>query len=105
MSNLIFHAHWSIFIGLAVILLVVALELTYRFGGPLAQHFETNDEMWNAIRTGLLALVAFCWAFRLRKRKVATTLGASCSSRKRMLSMRARSVPRSLRMCRSPRWF
>jgi hypothetical protein len=63
MSDLIFHEHWLIFIGLVVIALVATLELTYRFGGPLVLHFETNDEMWNAIQTGLLALVAFMLGF------------------------------------------
>ena len=63
MSDLIFHDNWLIFIGLVVILLVAVIELTYRFGGPLVLHFETNDEMWNAIQTGLLALVAFMLGF------------------------------------------
>jgi hypothetical protein len=63
MSDLIFHDNWLIFIGLVVILLVAVLELTYRFGKPLVLHFETNDEMWNAIQTGLLALVAFMLGF------------------------------------------
>jgi hypothetical protein len=63
MSELIFHDNWLIFIGLVVILLVAVLELTYRFGGPLVKHFETDDEMWNALQTGLLALVAFMMGF------------------------------------------
>jgi hypothetical protein len=63
MENLIFHDPPVIFIGLVIIVLVAVLELTYRFGGPLVQHFETNDELWNAIQTGLLALVAFMLGF------------------------------------------
>ncbi len=63
MSNLIFHQHPGIFISLVVIVLVATLEITYRFGGPLVRHFETNDELWNAIQTGLLALVAFMLGF------------------------------------------
>lgn len=63
MSDLIFHENPAIFIGLVLVALVAALELTYRFGGPLVRHFETNDEMWNAIQTGLLALVAFMLGF------------------------------------------
>jgi len=63
MSNLIFHDHPGLFIGLVLLVLVAVLELTYRFGGPLVHHFETNDELWNAIQTGLLALVAFMLGF------------------------------------------
>jgi hypothetical protein len=63
MSDLIFHESPVIFIALVVIILVAVLELTYRFGGPLVRHFETNDELWNAIQTGLLALVAFMLGF------------------------------------------
>ncbi len=63
MSDLIFHDNWVFFIGPVVLLMVAVLELTYRFGGPLVQHFETNDEIWNAIQTGLLALVAFMLGF------------------------------------------
>lgn len=63
MSDLIFRDPPVIFIGLVVITLVAVLELTYRFGGPLVRHFETNDELWNAIQTGLLALVAFMLGF------------------------------------------
>ncbi|HTC31225.1 MAG TPA: hypothetical protein VK702_10885 [Candidatus Acidoferrum sp.] len=63
MSDLIFHDPPVIFIGLVVIILVAVLEITYRFGGPLVRHFETNDELWNAIQTGLLALVAFMLGF------------------------------------------
>lgn len=63
MSDLIFHGHWWLFIGLVVLLMMAALELTYRFGGPLVRHFETDDAMWNAIQTGLLALVAFMLGF------------------------------------------
>ncbi|HTV92228.1 MAG TPA: hypothetical protein VMG98_05890 [Verrucomicrobiae bacterium] len=63
MSNLIFHQHPAIFISLVAIALVTTLELTYRFGSPLVRHFETNDELWNAIQTGLLALVAFMLGF------------------------------------------
>jgi hypothetical protein len=63
MSDLIFRDPPVIFIGLVVIILVAVLELTYRFGGPLVRHFETNDELWNAIQTGLLALVAFMLGF------------------------------------------
>ena len=43
--------------------MMAVLELTYRFGGPLVHHFETDDEIWNAIQTGLLALVAFMLGF------------------------------------------
>jgi hypothetical protein len=63
MSDLIFHDNPAIFITLVLIILVAVLELTYRFGGPLVEHFETNDELWNAIQTGLLALVAFMLGF------------------------------------------
>jgi hypothetical protein len=63
MSELIFHDNWLIFIGLVVLLLVAVLELTYRFGAPLVRHFETDDAMWNALQTGLLALVAFMMGF------------------------------------------
>lgn len=63
MSDLIFHWNPAIFICLVLIVLVAVLELTYRFGGPLIEHFETNDELWNAIQTGLLALVAFMLGF------------------------------------------
>ncbi len=63
MSDLIFRDPPVIFIGVVVIILVAVLELTYRLGGPLVRHFETNDELWNAIQTGLLALVAFMLGF------------------------------------------
>jgi hypothetical protein len=63
MSDLIFRDPPVILIALVVIILVAVLELTYRFGGPLVRHFETNDELWNAIQTGLLALVAFMMGF------------------------------------------
>lgn len=63
MSDLIFHWNPAIFISLVVVALVATLELTYRFGGSLVRHFETNDELWNAIQTGLLALVAFMLGF------------------------------------------
>jgi hypothetical protein len=63
MSDLIFHWNPAIFICLVLIILVAVLELTYRFGGPLIKRFETNDELWNAIQTGLLALVAFMLGF------------------------------------------
>ena len=63
MSDLIFHDHPAIFMALVILTLVATLELTYRFGGPLVRHFETDDAMWNAIQTGLFALVAFMLGF------------------------------------------
>ena len=63
MTDLIFHWNPAIFICLVLIILVAVLELTYRFGGPLTKRFETNDALWNAIQTGLLALVAFMLGF------------------------------------------
>ncbi len=63
MSDLIFHWNPAIFIGIVVVLLLAVMELTYRFGSPLVEHFQTSDELWNAIQTGLLALVAFMLGF------------------------------------------
>jgi hypothetical protein len=63
MSDLIFHWNPAIFIGIVIVLMLAVMELTYRFGRPLVQHFQTSDELWNAIQTGLFALVAFMLGF------------------------------------------
>jgi hypothetical protein len=43
--------------------MLVVMELTYRFGRPLVEQFQTTDDLWNAIQTGILALVAFMLGF------------------------------------------
>ena len=63
MSDLIFHWNPAIFIGIVIVLMLAVMELTYRLGSPLVEHFQTSDDLWNAIQTGLLALVAFMLGF------------------------------------------
>ncbi|HTX55969.1 MAG TPA: hypothetical protein VMD47_02605 [Candidatus Acidoferrales bacterium] len=59
MSDLIFRQNPWIFIVLVLVVLLATLELAYRFCGPFARRAAINDDLWNAIQTGLLALLAF----------------------------------------------
>lgn len=63
MSDLIFYWNPLIFIGLVIVAMFAIIELAYRFGGPFVAYFQSSDELWTTIQTGLLALVAFMLGF------------------------------------------
>ncbi|MGB6985328.1 MAG: hypothetical protein WBD74_05040, partial [Candidatus Aquilonibacter sp.] len=63
MTDLIFHWNPWIFIGLVLVLMVVVMELTYQFGGPMVEEFRASGDLWNAIQTGLFALLAIMLGF------------------------------------------
>lgn len=58
-TDLIFYENPVIFAGAILVLLALSVELPYRYGTRLFQFQHVQDEVWNVLYGGLLALVAF----------------------------------------------
>lgn len=59
LENFIFRQNPLLFVGLILVVLVLSMELAYRYGSRLVGDPRMKDEAWNTVYAGLLVLVAF----------------------------------------------
>ena len=59
LDNLIFYQNPAIFVIIVLVLLALSVELPYRYGRRLVHDPRVQDDIWNVLYAGLLALVAF----------------------------------------------
>lgn len=63
LTYLIFGAHPLWLFSITLLLLILSIELPYRYGRPLMKNVDLREQAWGVVQTSLLALVAFMLGF------------------------------------------